>query len=376
MLSERSLPAEPTVLYVDDEELACKYFALAVADDYAVVTAPGVDEALRILGRPGSAIDVLVTDYRMPGRAGGELLRQVEQDYPHLVRILVTAYADKEVLLETINGGDIFRILEKPLDAAAVRDALRLASRSARERAARRHSLLAIEETVAFLAHELNTPLATIANFARGIQRRVNGDAPDNGLPLKADIGNAAAHMNDNARYCLSVLSSFVESVRRASAVPAARAGGAGSAHQMIASLLQVYPLSAAQRAAVRIDVRQDFPIEAAPNCVALVLSSVLSNALRALHEHPAPALVFTVSTDERPHIVISDNGPGIPPAILNRMLLDPVTMHADTGGSGWGMIFCNRVMQSFGGHLRVQSDQGLSTTVTMNFPALEKERA
>ena len=45
-------------------------------------------------------------------------------------------------------------------------------------------------------------------------------------------------------------------------------------------------------------------------------------------------------------------------------------------GGSGWGLIFCNRVMQSFGGHLRVQSEQGCSTTVTMNFPDLEKERA
>jgi two-component system response regulator PhcR len=214
-MSERQVPA--TVLYVDDEELARKYFARAVEGDYTVLTAPGVDEALEILRQPDSDVDVLVTDYRMPGRVGGELLRQVERDYPHLVRILVTAYADKEVLLETINGGDIFRILEKPLDTGTVRDALRLASVNARERAMRRQSLMAIEETVAFLAHELNTPLATIANFARNIQRRVNGQGPDNGLPLKADIGNAAAHMNDNARYCLSVLSSFVESVKRAS---------------------------------------------------------------------------------------------------------------------------------------------------------------
>ena len=50
--------------------------------------------------------------------------------------------------------------------------------------------------------------------------------------------------------------------------------------------------------------------------------------------------------------------------------------MHGSEGGSGWGLIFCNRVMQSFGGYLRVQSQQGCSTTVTMNFPELEKERA
>jgi two-component system response regulator PhcR len=364
-----------TVLYVDDEELARKYFARSIEADYRVLTATGVDEALEILRSPESDVDVLVTDYRMPGKVGGELLAQVEKDYPHLVRILVTAYADKSVLLETVNGGDIFRILEKPLDMDTVRNALRLAADNARERAARRQSLLAIEETVAFLAHELNTPLATIANFAKNIQRRVSGTAPDNGLPLKADIGNAAAHMNDNARYCLSVLSSFVESVKRASVVPAARVAS-GSAHQMINALLNVYPLSPSQRAAIAVDVQRDFHVKVSPNCVALVLSSLLSNALRALNGHPDPVLKITVGMDNRPFIVVEDNGPGIPPALLNRLLLDPVTMYGKDGGSGWGLIFCNRVMQSFGGHLRVQSEQGCSTTVTMNFPDLEKERA
>jgi len=372
-MTERSQPA--TVLYVDDEELARKYFARAVESDFTVLTAPGVDEALEILAQPDSDIDVLVTDYRMPGRVGGELLRQVERDYPHLVRILVTAYADKEVLLETINGGDIFRILEKPLDTGTVRHALRLASESARERAMRRQSLLAIEETVAFLAHELNTPLATIANFARSLQRRVSGAGDDNGLPLRADIGNAAAHMNDNARYCLSVLSSFVESVKRASVVPAARLAS-GSAQQMVASLLGVYPLAASQRDIIEVDVRADFTVRASPNCVALVLSSLLNNALRALQGHPRPGVKITVGVDERPYIIVQDNGPGIAPALLNRLLLDPVSMHGSDGGSGWGLIFCNRVMQSFGGHLRVQSEPGCSTTVTMNFPDLEKERA
>lgn len=357
-----------TVLYVDDEEMARKYFARAVEGDFTVLTAPSVDAALDILSQPDNEVDVLVTDYRMPGRVGGELLRQVERDYPHLVRILVTAYADKDVLLETINGGDIFRILEKPLDTQTVRQALHLASESARERAMRRQSLLAIEETVAFLAHELNTPLATIANFARNIQRRINGQGEDNGLPLKADIGNAAAHMNDNARYCLSVLSSFVDSVKRASVVPAARLAS-GSAHQMVQALLGVYPLSPAQRQAITVEVTQDFTVRASPNCVALVLSSLLSNALRALHEHPQPSIRISVGVADRPYIVVEDNGPGIAPALLNRLLLDPVTMHGGAGGSGWGLIFCNRVMQSFGGHLRVQSEQGCSTTVTMNFP-------
>ncbi|HAT31055.1 MAG TPA: hybrid sensor histidine kinase/response regulator [Janthinobacterium sp.] len=350
-----------TILYVDDEALACKYFA-RVAADYAVLTASGVDAALEILARPGCAVDVLVTDYRMPGRNGGDLLRQVELDYPHIICILVTAHADKEVLLDAINGGRVFRILEKPLELALLRGALRQACAGARERAARRDSLLAIEETLAFLAHELNTPLATIANFARGIERRVNVEQP---TAQQVEVGVAAGLMNGNARYCLSVLKTFVDSVKRAA--PSGRALRPGSgAGQLIAALLDTYPLTAPQRAAIVTDIDCDFQVTASPNCVALVLSSILSNSLRALEGHAAPALRFEV----RPgRIRLRDNGPGIPPGILARLLVDPVTMHAKAGGSGWGMIFCQSVMHSFGGNIVVDSDPSRGTTITLNFP-------
>lgn len=382
--------ANATILYVDDEPLARKYFARAVENEYAVLTAPDAQAALALLDQPACAVEVLVTDYRMPGGSGGQLLRQVEQRYPHIVRILVTAHANKEVLLDTVNHGEVFRILEKPLDLGLLRSVLRLATARARERAARRASLVAVEETLAFLAHELTTPLATIVNFARGIVRRTDAagalaaaradiDAAAGALEARrqvlAEIGEAAALMNDNARYCLSVLSSFVDSVKRARA-GAGRADSGHSAEQIIATLLEVYPLSAPQRAAIETEVRQDFPVADLPNCVALVLSSLLSNALRALQEQVAPQLRFTVLVDGHPQIRISDNGSGIAPTILRQMLLDPVTTHAESGGSGLGMLFCKRVMQSFGGDIELHSEQGRSTTVTLNFPAIKKEYA
>jgi two-component system response regulator PhcR len=137
-----------------------------------------------------------------------------------------------------------------------------------------------------------------------------------------------------------------------------------------------VYPLAPHQRNIIDVSVQGDFTVRASPNCVALVLASLLNNALRALQDHPEPRIRITVGVADRPYIIVEDNGPGIAPALLNRLLLDPVSMHGSEGGSGWGLIFCNRVMQSFGGHLRVQSEQGCSTTVTMNFPDLEKEPA
>lgn len=359
-----------TVLYVDDEALARKYFTMAAGADFTVLTAHSVAAALDILADPRYPVDIIVTDYRMPGQNGAELLRQVDMDYPHVVRVLVTAYAEKNVLLESINQGQIFRILEKPIDQASLRRVLRDAADRARERIARSHNMMAIEETLAFLAHELNTPLATIANFARGIRRR--GDA----FPLsQEELGETATAMHDNARYCLSVLATFVDSVRRAAAPPLGRAPCTSStAARLVGALIDSYPFTPEQRAMITIDVRDDFDIPVLPNCVSLVLSSVLSNALRALSGAPAPAVHFIVHGHPEPQIVVHDNGPGIQPHILDKLMVDPVSGHADNGGSGWGLIFCKRIMQSFGGSIEVRSEPGQSTTVALTFPAIAKD--
>lgn len=116
--------ARQTVVYVDDEELARKYFARSAGSDYEVLLADGADEAMSILRREGPRVAILVTDFRMPGRHGGDLLRQVSQEYPHIVRILVTAYADKDALTEADNSGEVFRIVEKPLGVGKVRAVL------------------------------------------------------------------------------------------------------------------------------------------------------------------------------------------------------------------------------------------------------------
>ncbi|RKR42572.1 response regulator [Paraburkholderia sp. BL17N1] len=116
--------ARQTVVYVDDEELARKYFARSAGRDYDVLLAGNADEAMSILRREGARVTILVTDFRMPGRHGDDLLRQVSQEYPHIVRILVTAYADSNALSGAVDSGEVFRILEKPLGVATVREVL------------------------------------------------------------------------------------------------------------------------------------------------------------------------------------------------------------------------------------------------------------
>ena len=63
-----------TVLFVDDEPQACKWFTRSFSDEFTILTAPDAAAALALLRERGDDIAVLVTDQRMPGGTGIELL--------------------------------------------------------------------------------------------------------------------------------------------------------------------------------------------------------------------------------------------------------------------------------------------------------------
>jgi len=113
------------VLFVDDEEKARKYFRLALSGDFPVLTAGGVAEALGVLEREADHIGVLITDQRMPGQQGVDLLKRAREDWPGIVRILTTAYSDLDDAIAAVNRGEILRYITKPWDVQALHAELR-----------------------------------------------------------------------------------------------------------------------------------------------------------------------------------------------------------------------------------------------------------
>ena len=102
------------VMYVDDEAQSLKYFCKNFEKDFRIITAENTAAALEILGDRGQEIGVLMTDQRMPGAPGTELLNQAKQMYPEVTRILVTAYSDLDAAVDSVNEGGAFRYLTKP----------------------------------------------------------------------------------------------------------------------------------------------------------------------------------------------------------------------------------------------------------------------
>jgi two-component system response regulator PhcR len=373
-------PAAEAVLFVDDEAPSRKWFARVFGDEFQIVTAASASEALEVLSQRGHEFAVLVTDYRMPERDGMKLLRAVQRDYRHLVRLLATAYAEKDVAIAAVNQGKVLRILEKPLDEqltrAALREATTLHRAQAIERAMNESRVAALRETLGFLAHELNTPLATVRGcvglVASRYQPQAPGDAPGVARFSEEHAGELLAALERAERralYCQSLVSTFVQSAR--DAYPGS-APQSVTAESLVTALLDEFPFEEHERSHVMSRTYGNFSLPGRRDLLYLVLCTLAKNAMQAMRGRPDSRLLIEVDVEpdrrKRPWIRFADNGPGIPPDVLAKLTREPVTTKASSGGSGMGLMFCQRVMQSIGGSIEVESAPAEGTTVTLYF--------
>jgi two-component system response regulator HupR/HoxA len=106
---------ETTILIVDDEPRVLDALEAILAAEFRVLRAGHGEEALaRLSAEPEVA--VIVTDHRMPGMTGVELLRRSQELTPDAIRIVLTAYTDVDNLMEAINTGRIYHFVPKPWD--------------------------------------------------------------------------------------------------------------------------------------------------------------------------------------------------------------------------------------------------------------------
>ncbi len=94
--------------------------------DYEVLLANSGQEAIDLLR--DHTVDVIVSDQRMPGMTGVEVLKAVKLLAPNAMRILLTGYADLKAIEASINEGEVFRYLTKPCPSEELKEAIGLAA--------------------------------------------------------------------------------------------------------------------------------------------------------------------------------------------------------------------------------------------------------
>ena len=109
-----------TLLLVDDEEnILTSLRRLLRKDDYHIVTATSGAQGLQRLAE--NAVDVILSDQRMPGMTGVEFLRRAKELYPDTVRMSLSGFTDLQSITDAVNEGAIYKFLTKPWDDERLR---------------------------------------------------------------------------------------------------------------------------------------------------------------------------------------------------------------------------------------------------------------
>jgi DNA-binding NtrC family response regulator len=120
---------QQTLLLVDDEpNILAALKRLFRRDGHAILTASSGEQGLEMLAR--HKVDVIITDQRMPGMTGVEMLRTAKSLYPDTVRMVLSGYTELQSVTDAINEGAVYRFLTKPWEDEQLREQVRQAFES------------------------------------------------------------------------------------------------------------------------------------------------------------------------------------------------------------------------------------------------------
>jgi len=156
------------ILFIDDEEHNLESLRAAYRREWEVYTASNSSESDEILST-NPDIQIIMTDFKMPLKSGVEILEEYAEKYPHISRILITAYANTPLITSAVNKGKINYFLEKPWSNETIRQAVTSCFHiyKINQELKEKNELLgkAYEDLSRFIysaSHEMRSPLMTI----------------------------------------------------------------------------------------------------------------------------------------------------------------------------------------------------------------------
>jgi two-component system, probable response regulator PhcQ len=178
------------VLLVDDDNRVLAWLVRTLRKQpYQIYTARNGEEAVWILKT--RTIDVVVTDERMPGMSGGELLAWMTDHCPNVMRIVLTGYAEADTAIRAINEWDVCAFLTKPCNEAhlaiVVQKMLQRKERLDKDRQVVETSgqqVLGLERLnqdlqfqTRIVCQDMQLPLRNILECCRGLEQQCRPDA-------------------------------------------------------------------------------------------------------------------------------------------------------------------------------------------------------
>ena len=223
--------------------------------------------------------------------------------------------------------------------------------------------------TIGIMAHELRTPLSTVALIGDAIQLEVERQ-PSHPRALKLEqLGQRLHTLVRNMNYQIDT------QIANAKLLQLPRHTGEQiSAAKLVEEVTASYPYaSSRQRNCVTVVIHDDFTFCASPGQFSQVLSNLIKNALYSLMAadslyHPGALRIEIDRVRSHGRIVVADDGMGIESALLPHIFKPFFSSNHGTR-HGLGLAFCLQVVLSAGGSIHVKSKHAVGTLFTIMLP-------
>jgi signal transduction histidine kinase len=386
---------KPVLVVVDDEPDMLQSVHDLLRMDYQVHTFKRGSDALEFL-RSTPRAHVILSDQRMPGMSGVEVLREAMAIRPETTRLLFTAYTDLHAVVEAINQGNVFRYIAKPCDpeflSAIVRQAV-----EHHELIVEKNSLLGeLQESNAKLveanrvkgafievvSHELNTPLTVVLGMIDLWKMSQSETASAAERQWVERIGAAAGRLARTVDRMLKLVRNrdFSQSLNTETI----------ELESITARVVEeLSPYLELRRQTVTVSIDPELgPIEVDPSKIADVLINLLANAVKFTPDGGTIRLEARGgpnSADEF-RVEVTDEGEGVPKAEQEH-LFEPFftgfdTMRHSSGdyqygkrGIGLGLCLVKTFVQLHGGRVEVSSTPGSGSTFAFVLPRSQSNR-
>ena len=378
------------ILFVDDEEKTLKYFSRIFSNDFRILTSTNVENAKQIIDQKADEIAILITDQRMPKRKGVDLLKFTRENYPHIVRLLTTAYTDLDSAIEAVNAGEIYRYITKPWNIDKLNDhlvdAMNLYLAREQERNLLASKRQAMYQLAGNIAHELRTPLLSILAAAKGTgnympvlvdayrKARQLGRESEPIREIHLDtLSDSLNNITTEASHSLTIIDMLLMNIRGMEIDP--EAYSILSMRDCINESLDRYPFRDSQKELIEVSGSEDFRFKGVRQLMVHVFYNLIKNALYAIACKGGNGSI-TISIrngDEVNNVYFKDTGPGINPAVLPYIFDNFYSARSEhsEGNIGIGLSFCKNVLMHFDAGIECISEEGLYTEFILSFPVL-----